>query len=409
MVAETDLADRLAAVRAYTEQLCRPLAIEDYVVQSMPDASPAKWHLGHTTWFFETLVLAPFVPRFRPWRAGWSTLFNSYYVAAGPRHPRPERGMLTRPTVREIYEYRAAVDEQVQAFLASRVASPEALALVELGLHHEQQHQELLLTDLLHAFSKNPLAPAYAPPPAGAASAEQRPMQWHPKPGGLVEIGHRENGFAYDNEGPAHQAFLEPHELASRRVTNGEFLAFIESGGYERAQLWLHDGVAAVQQGGWRAPLYWKQSDGGFSTFSLHGERPLDLAAPVSHVSYYEADAYARWAGARLPTEAEWEAAARQESVEGQFVEDGWLVPRADGAAPLFGSTWVWTSSPYVAYPGFRPAPGAVGEYNGKFMVNQLVLRGGSCLSSKRHLRASYRNYFQPYARWQMSGILLAR
>ncbi len=298
----------------------------------------------------------------------------------------------------------------MQGFLASKEARPEALSLVELGIHHEQQHQELLLTDLLHAFSKNPLAPVYSPPPPTApARPEPKPTEWRARPGGLVEIGHREDGFAFDNESPAHQVFLEPYELASRRVTNGEYLAFIESKGYERAELWLHDGVAAVQQGGWRAPLYWRQSDGGFTAYSLHGELAIDLSAPLSHVGYYEADAYARWAGARLPTEAEWEAAAQSASVEGQFIEDGTLVPRAAGAAPLYGGTWVWTSSPYVAYPGFRPAAGAVGEYNGKFMVNQLVLRGGSCLSSKSHLRASYRNYFQPYQRWQMSGILLAR
>ena len=403
------LAERLARVRAQTSRLCAPLAVEDYVVQSMPDASPAKWHLAHTSWFFETFVLGPHLPGFQPWRATWAPLFNSYYVATGPRHPRAERGLLTRPTVAEVQAYRAWVDERMQAFLASPAADrPEVAALVELGLHHEQQHQELLLTDLLHAFSMNPLKPAYleaTPPPSTAA-----PLRWLERPGGLVRIGREQAGFAFDNERPAHLVHLEPFRLASRPVSAGEFAEFIADGGYRRPGLWLSDGFAAAQAGGWQAPLYWERRDGAWRRFTLHGDVAVDPAAPVTQVSYYEADAFARWAGARLPTEAEWESVAGEQPVAGQFVEDGVLVAvAAGGAAPLFGGAWTWTGSPYVAYPGFTPAPGAVGEYNGKFMVNQLVLRGGSCLSPRDHLRATYRNFFPPHARWQLAGIRLAR
>jgi len=403
------LPERLARVRAFTERLCAPLATEDYVVQSMPDASPAKWHLAHTSWFFETFVLGPHQPGFAPYRAAWGPLFNSYYVSVGPRHPRPERGLLTRPTVSEVFAYRAWVDERMQALVAAPQGSrPEVAALVELGLHHEQQHQELLLTDLLHAFSRNPLHPAYAagrPPPSSPS-----PLEWEERPGGLVRVGHEGGGFAFDNEGPSHLVRLEPHALASRPVNAGEWAEFVADGGYRRPELWLSDGFAAAQAGGWEAPLHWERRDGGWVRFTLHGELPVDPAAPVTHVSYYEADAYARWAGARLPTEAEWEAAARQAPARGQFVEDGLFAAAArPGPAPLLGGAWVWTASPYVGYPGFRPAAGAVGEYNGKFMVNQLVLRGGSCLSPRSHLRPSYRNFFPPSARWQMAGLRLAR
>jgi ergothioneine biosynthesis protein EgtB len=406
------LADRLARVRARTERLCAPLSPEDQAAQSMPDASPAKWHLAHTTWFFETFLLASVREDFRPYRPGWSTLFNSYYVAAGPRHARAERGLLTRPGVAEVLAYRAAVDEQVQEILRSPAGErPDVAAMAELGLQHEQQHQELLLTDLQHLLSRNPLEPAYLPlPPARATPAAAGPSGWIERPGGVVRAGHEGPGFAFDNEGPAHDVLLQPFQLATRLVTAGEFARFVDDAGYRRAELWLSDGFAAATQGGWEAPLYWDRRDGQWTRFSLHGRIPVDPQAPVTGVSYYEADAYARWAGARLPTEAEWESVAREHAVDGQFVEDGALVaqPDAGGLRP-YGAAWTWTASPYVAYPGFRPAAGAVGEYNGKFMVNQLVLRGGSCFSPRDHLRATYRNFFPPHARWQVTGIRLAR
>jgi ergothioneine biosynthesis protein EgtB len=394
-------------VRRATEALCAPLEVEDYVVQSMPDASPAKWHLAHTTWFFETFLLEPHARGFRPFHPGYRTLFNSYYVAVGPRAARPERGLVTRPTVAEVRAYRAAVDAQVDALLRDPEvgARPEVQAVAELGLHHEQQHQELILTDLLHAFSRNPLHPVYregAPPPARPA-----PLRFVPVEGGRQRIGHEGPGFAFDNEGPAHDVLLQPFELASRLVTAGEFSAFVEDGGYERAELWLSDGFAVAQAEGWRAPLYWERGGAGFSRFTLHGQLPVDPGAPVAHVSFYEADAYARWAGARIPTEEEWESATRGAPVRGQFVEDGALVPTGEDGP--FGGAWVWTASPYVGYPGFQPVRGALGEYNGKFMVNQLVLRGGSCFSPRSHLRATYRNFFPPSARWQVTGIRLAR
>ncbi len=397
-------------MRAATERLCEPLAVEDYVVQSMPDASPVKWHLGHTSWFFETFVLAPHRPGFRVHREGWAYLFNSYYVGVGPRYARPERGLLSRPTVGEIREYRSAVDGQMQEFLRSPPAErPEVAALVELGINHEEQHQELLLTDLQHAFSRNPLLPVYSARQLPGPSP-RLPLAWREWPGGIVIVGDDGARFAFDNERPAHRVLVEPFSIAARPVAAGEYTDFIEDGGYRRPELWLSDGWAAAQQGGWSAPLYWERRGPSFARFTLHGEVPVDPGAPVTNVSYYEADAYARWAGARLPTEAEWETAASGGPVSGQFVEDGLFAALSSGTeAPLFGGAWAWTASPYVAYPGFQPAAGAVGEYNGKFMVNQIVLRGGSCLSPRTHLRPSYRNFFPPHARWQMTGIRLAR
>jgi ergothioneine biosynthesis protein EgtB len=407
VAAAAALAGRLLAVRAATDALAAPLEVEDQVAQSMPDASPVKWHLAHTTWFFETFLLEPHERGFRPFREGYRELFNSYYVAVGPRALRPERGLVTRPTVAEVGAYRRAIDARVQALLRDPDAvarAPGIAAIAEVGLHHEQQHQELVLTDLLHLFSRNPLHPAYrpeAPPPDRAP-----PLRWLDHPGGLVELGHDRRGFAYDNEGPRHRAFLAPFRLASRLVTNGEWLAFVRDGGYGRPELWLSDGFAAAQAGGWRAPPYWEERDGAWHRFTLHGLLPLDPEAPVCHVSHYEADAYARWKGARLPAEGEWEVLARESPGRGAFVEDGALVPRhADG---LLGAAWIWTASPHVGYPGFRPAAGALGEYNGKFMANQVVLRGGSCLSPRSHLRVTYRNFFPPQARWQATGVRLA-
>jgi len=409
MSAPSELATRIAEVRSFTEGLCATLDPEDMVVQSMPDASPVKWHLAHTTWFFETFLLAPRVPGFRPRDPRWTHLFNSYYVAAGSRHARAERGLLTRPTVKEVLAWRHAVNDQVHGFLASPPGhDPEALAMAELGLHHEQQHQELLLTDLQHALSRNPLEVVYRPVPEEGPT-EVPPLRWVDHPGSRVRLGHEGDGFAFDNEGPAHDVLLRPFSLASRPVTAGEYVDFIRDRGYERPELWLWEGFHAAQAEGWRAPLYWNHEDGRWTRFTLHGRIPVDPGAPVCHVSYYEADAYARWAGARLPTEAEWEAVAASSPVRGQFVEDGWLVPRATGAsAPIFGGAWAWTASAHSPYPGYRPARGAIGEYNGKFMVNQLVLRGGSCLSPRSHLRATYRNFWHPRDRFQMTGILLA-
>lgn len=406
---KSELAAQFLAVRAETERLCAPLAVEDYQLQSMPDCSPPKWHLAHTAWFFETFVLAPHAPGFRAFHPRFCYLFNSYYDAVGDRWPRAARGLLSRPTVAEVSAYRAAVDEQVLALIETADAGPLAATgpLIELGLNHEQQHQELLLTDLKHAFGLNPLRPVYAPPTdavtrtAGAASD-----LWHTLPPGVRTIGHAGTGFAFDNEGPVHTVYINGCEIARFLVSNGEFLRFIEDGGYDRPEFWLSDGWSARQRHGWAAPLYWERDGGEWSLFTLRGLRPLDPAEPVCHVSFYEADAYARWAGARLPTEQEWEAAAGDE-VRGHFLDSGLLHPAPGGG--FFGDVWVWTASPYVAYPGFRPAAGAVGEYNGKFMCNQMVLRGGSCATPAGHVRRTYRNFFPPDARWQFSGIRLAK
>jgi ergothioneine biosynthesis protein EgtB len=411
------LARRYRAVRRATEGWLEGLTPEDCVLQSMPDASPVRWHLAHTTWFFETFVLARVDARYVPFHPAYAYLFNSYYNAVGAQYPRPRRGLLSRPSLAEILDYRREVDRRMDALLARGVAV--ALApVVELGLQHEQQHQELILTDVKHLLSLNPLHPTYrAPRPAlhgEAARVEAPPLRWFPVEGGLHAIGHEGPGFAYDNEGPRHRVHLEPFRIASRLATNGEFLAFVREGGYERPEPWLSDGWAAVRVEGWRAPLHWVERDGEWREFTLGGLVPLDLAAPVAHVSYYEADAFAHWAGARLPTEAEWEVAAAAEPVEGNFADDAWLRPmpaedRGDRPALMFGDAWVWTSSAYSPYPGYRAPDGALGEYNGKFMVGQQVLRGGSCATPRGHVRATYRNFFPPAARWQFSGIRLAR
>ena len=402
---------RFRAVRALTGALTDPLSPEDMVVQSMPDASPTKWHLAHTTWFFETFLLAPRERGFTPFHPRYSYLFNSYYEAVGPRHARPRRGLLTRPPLEEIRAYRAQVDDRVEALLA-RGLDPEAGAVLELGMQHEQQHQELLLTDVKHALFANPLRPGYAPELL-PGQREAPPLAFLAYAGGLREIGHAGAGFAFDNEGPRHRAWLEPFAIASRAVTNREYMAFVEDGGYRRPELWLWDGFAAVQAHGWEAPLYWERDGSGrWTSFTLHGSRRLDLEEPVAHVSFYEAEAYARWAGARLPTEEEWEVAAADADEEGSFLDPRRLHPSVAGEgrpAQLLGDVWEWTRSAYGPYPRYRPAPGALGEYNGKFMCNQIVLRGGSCATPAGHVRPTYRNFFYPDARWQFSGIRLAR
>jgi ergothioneine biosynthesis protein EgtB len=378
-------------IRELTERLATPLSAEDQTVQSMPDVSPTKWHRAHTTWFFETFVLGPHERRYRVWDERYAYLFNSYYEAAGPRHPRPERGLITRPGIADIARFRRHVDAAMLGLVER--ATPEAAALVELGLHHEQQHQELLVMDAKHVLSCNPFFPAYGPLPWPAAGRGRR--GWVEHPGGTIEGGHDGLGFAFDNEGPRHAVFLQPFTLSSSLVTCGEWVCFIDDGGYRRPGLWMSDGWNTVQASGWSAPGYWTSDQGGWATYTLAGLVELDPDEPVTHVSWYEADAYARWAGARLPREAEWEAVAP--------------APGDDGAEGWYGSVWQWTASPYTAYPGYRPAAGAIGEYNGKFMVNQLVLRGSSLATPPGHARRTYRNYFPPQARWAFSGVRLAR
>lgn len=428
---------RYDEIRSATEALVAPLGAEDCAVQSMPDASPTKWHLAHTSWFFETFLLAPYLPGFRPFRSGFELLFNSYYHSIGPQHARPRRGLLTRPTLDEVFAYRRHVDEGMRALLSEpsfqerRTADDHGCPwLVELGLQHEAQHQELILMDLKHLFSENPLLPAYLPleaPSLRVDARAPRPLRFLEHHGGLVRIGtddafdtrdpHR---FAFDNEGPQHEVYVHPFELADRLVTNGEYLEFLRDDGYGRPELWLSEGWQRVEAEGWTAPLYWQERDGNWSEFTLRGLVPLDLQLPVSHLSYYEADAFARWIGARLPREEEWELFAREQEPRGNFVESGRLHPleaagEQDAAASatlpaqLHGDLWEWTQSAYAPYPGYRPWAGAVTEYNGKFMSNQLVLRGGSCVTPSWHYRASYRNFFHAQDRWPFTGLRLAR
>jgi ergothioneine biosynthesis protein EgtB len=387
-----DLAARYAAVRARTERLAAPLSPEDQCIQSMPDASPAKWHRAHTTWFFEAFVLLPHHPGYAAFDPTFAFLFNSYYEAAGPRHARPRRGMLTRPSCAEVAAYRAHVDAAMAALLDGGVPG-EVAALVTLGLQHEEQHQELLLTDILHALAQNPLRPAYDPDWREPQAVRRGGApHWIDIPEGIVEIGHDGADFAFDNETPRHCALLAPCRIADHPVTNGEWLGFIEAGGYRDPMHWMADGWAACQAEGWEAPMHWERgADGGWRAFGLGGLRAIDPDAPVRHVSWYEADAFARWCGKRLPTEQEWEAAA--------------ALP---GFLAAEGHVWQWTGSAYRPYPGFRPWEGAVGEYNGKFMIGQMVLRGGSLATPPGHARRSYRNFFPPGARWQFSGLRLA-
>jgi ergothioneine biosynthesis protein EgtB len=415
----SDLALRYATVRSLTAMLCEPLSPEDCAIQSMPSASPVRWHLAHTSWFFETFLLRR-DPAYCVFDEHFEVLFNSYYNSVGEQFPRARRGLLSRPSLAAIHDYRRHVDEAVaRRFERGRIQDDAELAtIVEWGIQHEQQHQELILTDVKHLFSLNPLYPAYR---RADATGERRPAvpSWMEFDGGIHEIGFASKGFAYDNESPRHRVFLEPFELASRPVASGEFLRFVEDGGYEQAEFWLSEGWHAVQEQRLTQPLYWRKCNDAWYEFTLAGLRPLDVDAPASHLSYFEADAYARWAGARLPTEAEWEVAALDVPVTGHFVDtllaDGRAIhPSAahtdvGGLSQTFGDIWEWTASPYVAYPGYRPPAGALGEYNGKFMCNQYVLRGGSCATPSGHIRPTYRNFFPPDAQWQFSGVRLAR
>jgi ergothioneine biosynthesis protein EgtB len=408
------VAARYASVRARTELLAAPLSAEDQTVQSMADVSPTKWHRAHTSWFFETFLLRPYLGGYRPFDAAYGYLFNSYYETVGARHPRPERGLLSRPGIAEIGRYRAHVDRAMAELVAGLGAARwrEAAPLVVLGLEHEEQHQELILMDIKHVLSLNPLQPAYRAPTPAAPAAGAAPLAWLDFAGGLRQAGHDGAGFAFDNEGPRHKLWLEPYRLASRLVTCGEYLTFIEDGGYRRPEFWLSDGWASVQQQGWSAPLHWLK-DEGWSVFTLSGRRALDPKEPVVHASFYEADAFARWSGKRLPREGEWEVAALEHDVPlvGNLLDAGRLHPApaaGEGLQQMVGDAWEWTASPYVAYPGYRAPAGAVGEYNGKFMSNQMVLRGGAAVTPAGHVRLTYRNFFPPAARWAFAGIRLA-
>jgi ergothioneine biosynthesis protein EgtB len=445
---------RYRQTREFSARLCRNLQPEDCVVQSMPDASPTKWHLAHTTWFFETFVLKVWMQSYRPEVPQYAYLFNSYYNAAGDMYRRDLRGLVSRPTLPETYRYRSSVDDCLLKLIesADQTLLGEIASVLTLGINHEQQHQELLLTDIKHVFSHNPLYPVFEPAPAGPRSAAPAPQRFVDFDEEIVSIGHHGDDFSYDNEGPRHRALVPAFSLSDRLITNGEYLAFMEAGGYTRPEFWLSLGWTAVNEQRWQAPLYWEKRDGQWWNFTLSGFRPVDESEPVTHVSYFEADAYANWDGARLPTEFEWERAAADIPIEGNFVENQRFHPRAahdpqlspspqssppgrgghrprvsweSGAggrseAPgegfvtcrllqMFGDAWQWTRSAYLPYPGYRAAPGALGEYNGKFMCNQMVLRGGSCATSREHIRPTYRNFFPPDKRWQFTGIRLAR
>lgn len=402
------LRERYQEIRKKSLELTQPYSAEDQMLQSMPDCSPAKWHLAHTTWFFETFILGEHVRGYKPYDRRFKHLFNSYYKQLGSHPYRGSRGLMSRPSLHEVHSYRAHVDEAMLRHL--EVESEQTAALVELGLNHEQQHQELILTDIKHALWSMPVGPGRVSQPR--AVAPDVPLQWIYFEGGIHKIGHSGAGFSFDNEGPRHEVLLRLFRLASRLVTNAEFLQFMNDGGYRRPELWLSDGWDALCAQGWKSPLYWEEDGGRWFEFTLSGMRELDPASPVCHVSYYEADAYARWAGARLPREEEWEVAAAQNPSTGTLLETGNLHPqpaRANGMQQMFGDVWEWTSSAYLGYPGFEPAAGLVGEYNAKFMCNQFVLRGGSCATPSSHIRATYRNFFPPHARWQFSGIRLAK
>jgi ergothioneine biosynthesis protein EgtB len=401
-------------VRQHSERLCQPLQIEDYVIQTTPEASPAKWHLAHVTWFYETFMLKVFSPNYRDFHPRFRYLFNSYYEQVGEFFPRSQRGLLSRPTVEEVYRYRAYVDEQMAQLIetASEEDWYNIAARLLIGLNHEQQHQELLLTDLKYNLAFNPLRPAYRDDLPTSSHQTAPSLNWFDYAGGLESIGFQCDGFAYDNESPRHQVYIPAFKLASRPVTNGEYLAFIEADGYQRPELWLSDGWSTIHKLGWQAPLYWEKIDGQWWQMTLGGMRPLVMDEPVCHVSYYEADAFATWQEKRLPTEAEWEVAARDLPIQGNLRDRGFLQPivaeQGESLLQMYGDVWEWTQSPYTPYPGYHPQPGALGEYNGKFMCNQMVLRGGSCVTPNDHIRLTYRNFFYPDERWQFKGFRLA-
>lgn len=411
------LVDYFKTVRNFTEELTSPLETEDFVIQSMPDVSPAKWHLAHTSWFFEKFLLSAFKDEYKPFRHIYDYLFNSYYVLAGERHCRPKRGLISRPTVSEVFEYRRHIDNMVLDMIekSDEDTYSSISYIIIIGINHEQQHQELILTDIKHVFSENPLDPVYSGSSSEVHNTDLTPKQsWVDFPEGIYNIGNKGDSFGYDNEFPIHKAYLRNFRLATVPVTNGEYIEFIENGGYRKPELWLSDGWSTLTENNWDSPLYWYRKDSRWYCFTLSGSREVDPDEPICHVSFYEADAFARWSGYRLPTEFEWEVASAGAEIEGNFVESGKFHPSASLSntgselQKLFGDVWEWTSSPYAPYPGYKTLPGALGEYNGKFMCNQMVLRGGSCATSKSHIRRTYRNFFPPDARWQFSGIRLA-
>lgn len=414
-----NLIESYKTVREFSHTLAEPLEIEDYVVQSMPDVSPTKWHLAHTSWFFETFVLSKALKDYKSPNSQYAYLFNSYYVQAGERHLRPKRGLISRPTVEETYSYRNHVDESMIQFMenADNKEWEELASVIEIGIHHEQQHQELIVTDIKHVLSENPLNLQYLRrKDNGTSSLKPEELKWVDFDGGVFEIGNKGEGFGYDNEYPNHKVYLNPYKLGSRLITNSEYIEFIEDGGYQTPEIWLSEGWATVETENWNAPLYWQKVNGKWMQFTLSGLREIEPGEPVTHVSYFEADAFARWSGSRLPTEAEWEVAASNIEIEGNFVDNLNFHPvsmekstNGSQLSQMYGDVWEWTQSSYSAYPGFKTAPGALGEYNGKFMCNQMVLRGGSCATSKSHIRKTYRNFFPTNARWQFMGIRLAK